>query len=52
MQRTDSRSTTPSNQTAGLIDPPTLSMVFAPNTSPLASREGSQLTSTKIGELE
>ena len=35
---------------AGKIDPPTLSMVFGPNTSPLAGREGSQLTGTKIGE--
>jgi hypothetical protein len=35
---------------AGKIDPPTLSMVFAPNTSPLAGREGSQLTGTKIGD--
>ncbi|KAL4439803.1 hypothetical protein ABPG75_002804 [Micractinium tetrahymenae] len=34
----------------GHIDPPTLSMVFSPNTSPLAGREGSQLTGTKIGE--
>lgn len=34
----------------GAIDPPTLSMVFSPNTSPLAGREGSQLTGTKIGE--
>ncbi|GAB4823663.1 hypothetical protein N2152v2_010709 [Parachlorella kessleri] len=34
----------------GQIDPPTLSMVFSPNTSPLAGREGSQLTGTKIGE--
>ena len=25
-------------------------MVFSPNTSPLAGREGSQLTGTKIGE--
>ena len=35
---------------AGQIDPPTLSMVFSPNTSPLAGREGSQLTGTKIGD--
>jgi hypothetical protein len=35
---------------AGKIDPPTLSMVFSPNTSPLAGREGTQLTGTKIGE--
>ena len=28
----------------GQIDPPTLSMVIGPNTSPLAGREGSQLT--------
>ena len=35
---------------AGQIDPPTLSMVFGPNTSPLAGREGSQLTGSKIGE--
>ena len=34
----------------GQIDPPTLSMVFSPNTSPLAGREGSQLTGTIIGE--
>ncbi|KAI3431850.1 hypothetical protein D9Q98_010602 [Chlorella vulgaris] len=34
----------------GKIDPPTLSMVFSPNTSPLAGREGTQLTGTKIGE--
>ncbi|EFN51124.1 hypothetical protein CHLNCDRAFT_141310 [Chlorella variabilis] len=34
----------------GQIDPPTLSMVFSPNTSPLAGREGSQLTGSKIGE--
>lgn len=25
-------------------------MIFGPNTSPLAGREGSQLTGTKIGE--
>lgn len=35
---------------AGQIDPPTLAMVFGPNTSPLAGREGSQLTGTKIGD--
>ena len=35
---------------AGQIDPPTLSMVFSPNTSPLAGREGSQLTGARIGE--
>eukprot|EP00887_Chlorella_sp_A99_P000494 scaffold17.g494.t1 len=34
----------------GQIDPPTLSMVIGPNTSPLAGREGTQLTGTKIGE--
>ena len=34
----------------GKIDPPTLSMVFSPNTSPLAGREGSRLTGTQIGE--
>lgn len=34
----------------GQIDPPTLAMIFGPNTSPLAGREGSQLTGTKIGE--
>lgn len=34
----------------GPVDPPTLSMVFSPNTSPLAGREGSQLTASKIGD--
>jgi GTP-binding protein len=34
----------------GKVDPPTLSMVFSPNTSPLAGREGSQLTGPRIGE--
>jgi len=33
----------------GPVDPPTLSMVFSPNTSPLAGREGTQLTGSKIG---
>ena len=31
------------------IDPPTISMVFSINTSPLAGREGTQLTSRMIG---
>lgn len=34
----------------GQVDPPTLSMVFSPNTSPLAGREGSALTGSRIGE--
>ncbi|CAL8470047.1 g9589 [Coccomyxa elongata] len=34
----------------GVIEPPTLSMVFSPNDSPLAGREGTQLTGSKIGE--
>ena len=34
----------------GQVDPPTLSMVFSPNSSPLAGREGSQLTASKIGD--
>ncbi|KAK9808999.1 hypothetical protein WJX72_007651 [[Myrmecia] bisecta] len=34
----------------GLIEPPTLSMVFSPNDSPLAGREGVHLTGSKIGE--
>ena len=34
----------------GTVDPPTLSMVFSPNTSPLAGREGTALTGSKIGE--
>jgi GTP-binding protein len=33
----------------GRVDPPTLAMVFAPNSSPLAGREGKQLTGPKIG---
>lgn len=36
--------------TPGTVDPPTLSMVFGPNTSPLSGREGTQLTGSKIGE--
>ena len=36
--------------TPGQVDPPTLSMVFGPNTSPLSGREGSQLTGSKIGD--
>lgn len=34
----------------GPIEPPTLSMIFGPNDSPLAGREGSHLTGSKIGE--
>lgn len=34
----------------GHIDPPTLSMVFSPNDSPLAGTEGSELTANKIGD--
>ena len=34
----------------GQVDPPTLAMVFSPNTSPLAGREGSALTGSRIGE--
>ncbi|KAL6785388.1 EFG7 [Auxenochlorella protothecoides x Auxenochlorella symbiontica] len=34
----------------GQVDPPTLSMIISPNTSPLAGREGTQLTGSKIGE--
>ncbi|EIE25836.1 GTP-binding protein TypA [Coccomyxa subellipsoidea C-169] len=34
----------------GIIEPPTLSMVFSPNDSPLAGREGTHLTGSKIGE--
>ncbi|KAK9916112.1 hypothetical protein WJX75_008777 [Coccomyxa subellipsoidea] len=34
----------------GVIEPPTLSMVFSPNDSPLAGREGTHLTGSKIGE--
>jgi GTP-binding protein len=34
----------------GKIDPPTLSMVFAPNNSPLAGRDGMAVTTAKIGE--
>lgn len=33
-----------------VVDPPTLSMVFSANTSPLAGKEGSSLTAAKIGE--
>ncbi|KAK9827239.1 hypothetical protein WJX81_001716 [Elliptochloris bilobata] len=33
----------------GPIEPPTLSMVFSPNDSPLAGREGTHLTGSKIG---
>lgn len=33
----------------GKIDPPTLSMVFAPNNSPLAGRDGMAVTTAKIG---
>ncbi|KAA6417376.1 MAG: elongation factor family [Trebouxia sp. A1-2] len=34
----------------GPIEPPTLSMIFGPNDSPLAGREGAHLTGSKIGE--
>lgn len=34
----------------GIIEPPTLSMIFSPNDSPLAGREGVHLTGSKIGE--
>lgn len=34
----------------GQVDPPTLSMIFSPNSSPLAGREGAQLTASKIGD--
>lgn len=32
------------------IDPPTVTMTFAPNDSPLAGREGTKLTSQQIGD--
>ena len=32
------------------VCPPSCSMVFSPNDSPLAGREGSQMTGSKIGE--
>ena len=35
---------------AAAIDPPTISMTFGVNDSPLGGREGSQLTAPKIGE--
>uniref|UniRef100_A0A061RB01 GTP-binding protein n=1 Tax=Tetraselmis sp. GSL018 TaxID=582737 RepID=A0A061RB01_9CHLO len=38
------------NLPPGHIDPPTLSMVFSPNDSPLAGTEGNELTANKIGE--
>jgi len=34
----------------GQVDPPTLSMIFSPNTSPVAGREGTALTGSRIGE--
>lgn len=33
----------------GVIDPPTLSMIISPNTSPFAGKEGTQLTGNIIG---